>query len=76
MSKILLHLENDRFLEIVNLHRVWITYSYYWKLYLLVYSDDIYEYKVIYYSESVDVLLPLKEKLVNAYSEGKTSLDL
>lgn len=76
MSKILLRLENDRFLEIVNLNHVWITYSYYWKLYLLVYSDDNYEYKVIYYSESVDVLLALKEKLVNAYFEGKTKLDL
>lgn len=76
MRKILLHLDNDRFLEIVNLNRVWVTYSNAWKQYVLMYSDDIYEYNPIYYSESADDLFSRKEKLVNAYAKGETSLRL
>lgn len=76
MAKILLHLDNDRFLEIVNLNRVWINnYDAYgrWKL---MYSDDKYKYNVIYRSYDKDLLISLKEKLVAAYANGNYSVRL
>ena len=76
MAKILLHLDDDRFIEIVNLHRVWVNnYDPYGK-WRLMYSDDKYDYNVIYRSCDKSLLFSLKEKLVKAYANGDYSVRL
>ncbi|MBQ2917516.1 MAG: hypothetical protein IJE59_05100 [Clostridia bacterium] len=76
MAKILLHLENDRFIEIVNLNRVWVNnYNIYGK-WALMYSDDRYQYNTIYYSSNKSLMFSLKEKLVKAYANGDYSVRL
>ena len=63
-------------LEIVNLKRVWVNNFMGYKL---MYSDDIYEYNCIYWSNNrraIDGYLELKDKLINAYNNGDTFVEL
>lgn len=76
MAKILLHLDNDRFIEIVNLDRVWVNNHNIYGRWALMYSDDKYKFNTIYYSKDKDLMFSLKEKLVKAYANGDYSVRL
>lgn len=64
-------------LEIVNLKKVWI--AKYLDIYELVYSDDIYEYNVIYWwkrASRTSYYRQLKNKLIEAYNNGDSFVEL
>lgn len=62
-------------LEIVNLKRVWI--NEYLGTYRLMYSDDVYEYNSIYWTDTPrHNLHHLKKRLIEAYNNGDAFVEL
>lgn len=60
--------------KIVNLSSVWVNkFLGEWRL---MYSDDVYKYNCIYWSYHPRHLLSLKEKLLKAYNNGDTIIEL